>query len=62
MVENGGEDPLPGSGAGARATGMATVLMERAPMARKVRADLENMMMRCVVRERTDNDGTRAEV
>ena len=40
-----------GSGAGPRTTGVLKALTENAPMARKVRKVLGNMMIGCVVRE-----------
>ena len=42
--------------------GVAETLTQSAPMARKVKTALENMMMERVSQERTDNNGTRPEV
>jgi len=55
--ERSGKSPS-GSGAGARAIGMTAALTKRAPMARKVRTALENMMKGSVVRKRTIDNGS----
>jgi len=48
--ERSGNSPC-GSGTGERATGVVKALTERAPMARKIRVVLENMMIEGVVRK-----------
>ena len=54
-VEDHWENPLSGSGAGERATGMVKALTETAPMTMEVRATLENMT---IIYQRIGNNGT----
>ena len=47
MIENDRGNSLSSSRAGERATGAVKALTERAPMARKIRTALENIMIGC---------------